>query len=83
MVADRSLAVERGIVGIRLRLGFFGRPVLQIRRQLARLRFVGNPGGVIEVPAGRTAWRIARKRDAIELAQFLTQNGVDDTGPSG
>ncbi len=67
----RSLRQGR-IVDARIRLGWFGRPVVQIQRQLSRTRFTGpEPGGVVVEACGSTEWRDATKADAIELAHFF------------
>lgn len=59
-------------MGVRVRLGWFGRPVVQIKRQLNRTRFTGPaPDGVVIEACGSTEWRDAAKADAIELAQFF------------
>ncbi|QJC75433.1 hypothetical protein [Stenotrophomonas maltophilia] len=59
-------------MGVRVRLGWFGRPVMQIQRQLSRTRFTGPaPDGVVVEVCGSTEWRDAAKADAIELAQFI------------
>ncbi len=59
-------------MGVRVRLGWFGRPVMQIQRQLSRTRFTGpGPDGVVVEACGSTEWRDAAKADAIELAQFI------------
>lgn len=63
---------EGRVVDVRIRLGWFGRPVMQIQRQLSRTRFTGPaPDGVVVEPCGSTPWRDAVKADGIELAQFL------------
>lgn len=63
---------EGRIVQVRIRLGWLGRPVVQIQRQVSRTRFTGPPpDGVLVEPCGSTAWRDAVKADAIELAQYL------------
>lgn len=57
---------------VRVRLGWLGRPVVQIKRQLNRIRFIASsPDGVVVEPCGSTQWRDAGKADAIELAKFL------------
>lgn len=67
----RPLAEGR-IVQVRIRLGWLGRPVVQIQRQLSRTRFTGPASdGVLVEPCGSTPWRDAVKADAIELGQFL------------
>lgn len=63
---------EGRVVGVRVRLGWFGRPVMQLQRQLSRTRFTGpGPDGVVVEACGSTEWRDAAKADAIELAQFI------------
>lgn len=63
---------EGQVVDVRIRLGWFGRPVMQIQRQLSRTRFTGPaPDGVLVEVCGSTEWRDATKADAIELAQFF------------
>lgn len=63
---------EGRVVHVRIRLGWFGRPVVQIQRQLSRTRFTGlAPDGVLVEACGSTEWRDATKSDAIDLAQFF------------
>ncbi len=57
---------------VRIRLGWLGRPVVQIKRQLSRTRFNGPaPDGVVVEVCGSTEWRDAAKPDVIELAHFV------------
>lgn len=63
---------EGRVLAVRIRLGWFGRPVMQIQRQLSRTRVTGPaPDGVVVEVCGSTEWRDATKADAIELAQFI------------
>ena len=63
---------EGHIVGVRIRLGWFGRPVMQIQRQWNRTRFTGpEPDSVLGEVCGFGEWHDATKADAIELAQFI------------
>lgn len=66
---------EGRIIHVRVRLGWLGRPVMQIQRQMSRTRFTG-PDGVLVEPCGATPWRDAAKADAIELGQFLAATQV-------
>ncbi|MCD9005216.1 hypothetical protein LDO31_03005 [Luteimonas sp. XNQY3] len=63
---------EHGIAAVRVRLGTFGRPVIQVQRSRSKRWLFGRPSG--EPPVSQisnTEWRDAGKADAIELAQFL------------
>ena len=61
------------IVGVRVRAGFFGRPVVQISRQALRMTL--RDGQVWEVPHGEFAYLDARAIDMPELTVFLHEQG--------
>lgn len=74
----RTLSAREGaIVAVSIRLGWRGQPVVQIKRQLLRARFVAE-FRVEHEPSGSTEWRDAGKADAIELAQYLAATGSED-----
>lgn len=65
------------IVGVRVRLGWRGQPVMQVQRQMVRVRFVAQgPDGLVTERCGTSTWHDAGKADAIELAQFLASAQV-------
>lgn len=69
---------EGRVVDVRIRLGWLGRPVVQIQRQLSRTRFTGPAPDVVLVEVcGSTEWRDATKADVIELAQFFESFKVE------
>lgn len=69
---------EQGIVGVRVRLGWFGRPVAQIKRGRVKEWLVGRPSGVPRIEQiSDTGWRDAGRADAIELAAFLASLQAD------
>ena len=77
---------EHEIAAVRVRLGAFGRPVIQIQRARSRKWLVGRPNG--DPPVSQISgseWRDACKADAIELAQFLSslqaQPTIDSPAP--
>lgn len=66
------------ISAVRIRVGLFGRPVVQIRRVMYRLRSPPQPPGGeppsfddLHVRIGDSAWRDARRADAVDLAMFV------------
>lgn len=65
------------IVGVRVRLGWRGQPVMQVQRQMVRIRLVApGPDGVVTERCGTSTWHDAGKADAIELAQVLASAQV-------
>lgn len=56
------------IVGVRIRLGWLGNPVLEVgRREITHTFNTDHP----EQPTDAILWRVAARRDAAELAAFL------------
>lgn len=66
--------VEREIVMVRIRIKWFGRPVLQFARQSYRCTFnpgSGPPGRTTEVKCGPLFFHDIDRHSALEVSQFL------------
>lgn len=62
---------EHGIAELRLRLNWWGKPVLQARKVLWRIRFVGPDKPAVEECKGMGPWRDVGRDDAIEAGAAL------------
>jgi hypothetical protein len=67
MTADIIRTLEKDIAGVRVQLDWRGRPVLQIQRRRVTVVLPFSA----EHPADNSEWRDARRKDAIEVAQYL------------
>lgn len=67
MTANIARILDRDIAGVRVQLDWRGRPVLQIQRRRVSVVLPFSA----EHPADNGEWRDARRKDAIEVAQYL------------
>lgn len=61
---------EGGIASLRIRLGCFGRPVLQIQRHTMQFR-IPDDGHSYYESIGLTQWKDACRDDALEIAVYM------------
>jgi len=66
MVATRVPVVWREIADVRVRIGWRGKLIIQVRNRLERWPSFGEPE-----PAGFGPWRDADSKDPSELAQVI------------
>lgn len=72
MKMDLVVIEECGIQAIRIRLGLFGRPILEVQKSRLRKWLVGSSAeGQREEAALPTKWRKVNKGDALEVAKYL------------